>query len=183
MANGLNDIKAEFGADKIGALVSPHSTLEELYLAAQLVRGLGSENIDYRLRHTEFDQPEGIRWLGTTVESLSSLQGALIVGSNLRKDHPLFAQRIRQSVRHGAVVSAITSRNLLRDADAWAMPVQNQFLLDPADWCQALAAVAHIHKLFVFINNADKIKQLVNKPSKNPTVHTCDKIQIGRAHV
>ena len=142
VANGLNDIKAEFGADKIGALVSPHSTLEELYLAAQLVRGLGSENIDYRLRHTEFDQPEGIRWLGTTVESLSSLQGALIVGSNLRKDHPLFAQRIRQSVRHGAVVSAITSRNLLRDADAWAMPVQNQFLLDPADWCQALAAVA-----------------------------------------
>ena len=142
VANGLNDIKAEFGANKIGALVSPHSTLEELYLAAQLVRGLGSENIDYRLRHTEFDQPEGIRWLGTTVESLSSLQGALIVGSNLRKDHPLFAQRIRQSVRHGAVVSAITSRNLLRDADAWAMPVQNQFLLDPADWCQALAAVA-----------------------------------------
>ena len=144
VANGLNDIKAEFGADKIGALVSPHSTLEELYLAAQLVRGLGSENIDYRLRHTEFDQPEGIRWLGTTVESLSSLQGALIVGSNLRKDHPLFAQRIRQSVRHGAVVSAITSRNLLRDADAWAMPVQNQFLLDPADWCQALAAVAQV---------------------------------------
>ena len=142
MANGLNDIKAEFGADKIGALVSPHSTLEELYLAAQLVRGLGSENIDYRLRHTEFDQPEGIRWLGTTVESLSSLQGALIMGSNLRKDHPLFAQRIRQSVRHGAVVSVITSRNLLRDADAWAMPVQNQFLLDPADWCQTLAAVA-----------------------------------------
>ena len=63
VVNGLNDIKAEFGADKIGALVSPHSTLEELYLAAQLVRGLGSENIDYRLRHTEFDQPEGIRWL------------------------------------------------------------------------------------------------------------------------
>ena len=36
--------------------------------------------------------------------------------------------------------------------------------------------MTHIHKLFVFINNADKIKQLVNKPSKNPTVHTCDKV-------
>jgi NADH-quinone oxidoreductase subunit G len=101
VANGLRQIKADHGAQSIGALASPHSTVEELYLAGALVRGLGSENIDYRLRHAEFAVAEGVRWLGTSIASLSSLQRVLVVGSNLRKDHPLFAQRIRQAVREG----------------------------------------------------------------------------------
>ena len=54
VANGLKQIKADHGAQSIGALVSPHSTLEELHLAKQLMRGLGSDNIDYRLRNAEF---------------------------------------------------------------------------------------------------------------------------------
>ncbi|MBC7600784.1 MAG: NADH-quinone oxidoreductase subunit NuoG, partial [Polaromonas sp.] len=98
VANGLKQIKADHGAASIGLLASPHSTLEELYLAASLTRALGSDNIDYRLRHAEFTPSEGVRWLGTAIASLSQLQRALVVGSNLRKDHPLFAQRIRQSV-------------------------------------------------------------------------------------
>ena len=71
----------------------------------------GSENIDYRLRHAEFAQAgEGVRWLGTSIASLSNLQGALVIGSNLRKDHPLFALRLRGAVRKGAgVASSMTS--------------------------------------------------------------------------
>src|SRR6478672_2461058 len=57
VANGLKQVKSEHGAKYIGALVSPHSTVDELFLAGQLVRGLGSENIDYRLRHAQFAQP------------------------------------------------------------------------------------------------------------------------------
>lgn len=34
VANGLQGVKAEHGAQSIGALVSPHSTLEELFLAS-----------------------------------------------------------------------------------------------------------------------------------------------------
>jgi NADH-quinone oxidoreductase subunit G len=102
----------------IGALVSPHSTLEELYLAAPVVRGLGSENVDHRLRHAEFEPVlPGARYLGMAVESLSHLQTALVVGSNLRKDHPLFAQRIRQATRGGCVVHAVNA-----SAMDWAMP-------------------------------------------------------------
>src|SRR6185369_11986921 len=97
-------IKADHGAKSIGALVSPHSTVEELYLAGALVRGLGSENIDYRLRNAEFPKAEGVRWLGTTIASLSDLQRALVIGSNLRKEHPLFALRVRGAVRSGAKV-------------------------------------------------------------------------------
>ncbi|WP_372825621.1 NADH-quinone oxidoreductase subunit NuoG [Polaromonas sp.] len=142
VANGLKQIKADHGADSIGALASPHSTLEELYLAASLMRGLGSDNIDHRLRHAEFKPAGSVRWLGTSIASLSKLQRVLVVGSNLRKDHPLFAQRIRQSVRKGCALSAINSVAELASADAWAMPVANALLAEPGVWAQALADVA-----------------------------------------
>jgi NADH-quinone oxidoreductase subunit G len=137
VANGLKQIKADHSASSIGALLSPHSTLEELYLATQLVRGLGSDNVDARLRNAEFGKSEGVRYLGATIASLSSLQSALIVGSNLRKDHPLFAQRIRQSARKGCAVNAINSV-----AYDWALPVANSMTVPAAQWAQALADVA-----------------------------------------
>ena len=142
VANGLSQIKREHGAAHIGALVSPYSTLEELHLAGSLVRGMGSQNVDYRLRHTEFTAAEGVRWLGMPIAALSYLQSALVVGSNLRKDHPLFAQRIRQAVRNGAAVTAITSEALLADANAWAMPLQAVLLGDAGGWTVLLAQVA-----------------------------------------
>ena len=142
VAKSLKHIQAEHGVNSIGALVSPHSTVEELYLAGALVRGLGSDNIDYRLRNAEFAKSEGVQWLGTSIESLSQLQRVLVVGSNLRKDHPLFAQRIRQAVRHGAAVSTIASKALFKDADAWAMRVANAVVAEASAWGQVLADVA-----------------------------------------
>ncbi|WP_026036405.1 NADH-quinone oxidoreductase subunit NuoG [Limnohabitans sp. Rim47] len=142
VANGLRNIQRDHGANSIGALVSPHSTVEELYLAGALVRGLGSDNIDYRLRHAEFGTAEGVRTLGTSIASLSTLQRVLVVGSNLRKDHPLFALRVRHAVRHGAQLNVITSQADFAHADAWAMPVAQAVLADAAAWAQALADVA-----------------------------------------
>jgi NADH-quinone oxidoreductase subunit G len=144
VANGLNQISKDHGANSIGALVSPHSTLEELHLASTLVRSLGSDNIDYRLRNAEFVKAEGVRYLGTSIASLTKLQRVLVVGSNLRKDHPLFAQRIRQAQRNGAQVNAITSRALLNAADAWAMPVKQADVQEASAWAQSLANVAWV---------------------------------------
>ena len=142
VANGLKQIKAQYGAGSIGALVSPHSTLEELHLATLLIRGLGSDNIDYRLRNADFSPSASIRWLGTSIASLSQLQRVLVVGSNLRKDHPLFALRIRQSVRNGCSLSAINSEAELASPEAWAMPLVNAVTAPPEHWAQALADVA-----------------------------------------
>lgn len=137
VANGLKQIKTDHGPSAIGALVSPHSTVEELFLATRLVRGLGSENVDYRLRNAEFAQPEGVRWLGTNIASLSNLQRALVIGSNLRKDHPLFALRVRAAARKGAQVSVI------HDVDNdWAMTIAAKSIVPAAQWAQALADVA-----------------------------------------
>ncbi|WP_043006301.1 NADH-quinone oxidoreductase subunit NuoG [Comamonas testosteroni] len=136
VANGLQQIKNNHGASAIGALVSPHSTVEELFLAGKLVRGIGSDNIDYRLRNAEFAATQGVQWLGLPIAALSALQSVLIVGSNLRKDHPLFAQRIRQAAKKGCKVFAINDR-----VYDWALPV-NASVVAAGDWAQALADVA-----------------------------------------
>ena len=136
VANGLQQIKNDHGASAIGALVSPHSTVEELFLAGKLVRGIGSENIDYRLRNAEFAATQGVQWLGLPIAALSNLQSALVVGSNLRKDHPLFAQRIRQAAKKGCKVFSINER-----VYDWALPV-NASVVAAGDWAQALADVA-----------------------------------------
>jgi NADH-quinone oxidoreductase subunit G len=138
VAHGLQEVKSAHGAASIGALVSPHSTLEELYLTGELIRGMGSENIDYRLRNAEFEvERSGVRYLGMPISALSELQRVLIVGSNLRKDHPLFAQRIRQAARLGCAVNSVND-----SASDWAMPVRNGWVAHSQDWVQALADVA-----------------------------------------
>ena len=137
VANGLRQVKADHGSARIGALVSPQSTVEELFLATHLVRGLGSDNIDYRLRNAQFAAFEGVRWLGTSIASLSQLQRVLVVGSNLRKDHPLFAARIRQATRQGAQVHAIHSVQT-----DWALPVASFQVSAAYQWETLLSNVA-----------------------------------------
>ena len=142
VANGLKQIKANHGADSLGLLASPHSTVEELSLAATLMRGLGSDNIDHRLRHADFTASTGARYLGMPIAALSTLKHALVVGSRLRKDHPLFAQRIRQAARRGAKVDVIGSDREFHGGNDWALPVRH-FLNASADqWGALLANVA-----------------------------------------
>ena len=143
IVRGLTQISADHGAARIGALGSAHSTVEELHLLAKLVRGLGSENIDFRTRHADFSGDlavagaPAVRWLGTSIASLSDLQQVLVVGSFLRKDHPLFAQRIRQAVRKGAKVHSINAAH-----DDWLMAMATQAGVAPSGWVQALVDVA-----------------------------------------
>jgi len=142
VANGLKQIKANHGVDSLGLLASPHSTVEELSLAATLMRGLGSDNIDHRLRHADFTASAGARYLGMPIAALSTLKHALVVGSRLRKDHPLFAQRIRQATRRGAKVDVIGSDREFHGGNDWALPVRH-FLNASADqWGALLANVA-----------------------------------------
>jgi NADH-quinone oxidoreductase subunit G len=140
VADGLKRVQAEFGSAGIGALASPTATVEELHLLAKLMRGLGSESIDFRTRHADFSNvaPAGkARWLGTPIASLSTLDRAFVIGSFLRKDHPLFAQRLRLAARRGARVSSLHAL-----ADDWLLPVANQLVAAPGDWPRALAEVA-----------------------------------------
>jgi NADH-quinone oxidoreductase subunit G len=137
VANGFKQIKSNHGEASLGALVSPHSTLEELHLSGKLLRALGSDNIDYRLRNQDFTATDGVRHLGMPIAALSSLQRVLLVGTNLRKEHPLFALRVRQAARAGCAVHALGA-----DASGWAMPIAQDVQVPAADWLMRLQGIA-----------------------------------------
>jgi NADH-quinone oxidoreductase subunit G len=140
VADGLKRVKAEFGTGHIGALAHPGSTVEELHLLAKLVRGLGSESVDHRLRHADFANTAAAgkaRWLGRSIASLSTLDRAFVIGSFLRKDHPLLAQRLRQAAKRGGRIASLNAVH-----DDWALPVSAPLTAAPSQWLQQLADVA-----------------------------------------
>jgi NADH-quinone oxidoreductase subunit G len=145
-AHALRDVAKTHGGAAIGGLVSPHSTLEEMYLAQKLLRGLGSENIDFRLRQSDFSadgQRRGTPWLGMKIADISRLDRVLVVGSFLRKDHPLIAQRLRQSAKRGAQISILHSADddLLIKLAARAIVAPSQL---PAQLAEMVKAVAEL---------------------------------------
>ncbi len=109
-ASHIQDVTKNHGGEQLGVLVSPNSTMEEIYLAKKLAHGLGSDNIDYRLRQTDFrmdGKRTGTPWMGCNIPDLENMDRILIVGSNLRNEHPLLAQRIRKAVANGAELSFV----------------------------------------------------------------------------
>jgi len=139
VANGLRQIVHETGAEYIGALATPHSTLEELYLLQKLVRGLGSHNVDFRLRQSDFSadgKQTGAPWLGMAVADINHVDRFLLVGSFLRKDHPLLASRVRQAVKKGAQVNLIHATD-----DDLLMPIANKEIVPPTEMTTVLAQV------------------------------------------
>ena len=126
------------GSD-IGALATPHSTLEELYLLQKLVRAAGSQAVDFRLRQSDFSSDgvlAGIPWLGMPIAELAKLDRVLVVGSFLRKDHPLIANRLRQAAKRGLKVNVLHSSD-----DDLLMNVANKLIVTPAELPAALAKV------------------------------------------
>jgi NADH-quinone oxidoreductase subunit G len=110
VANGLREVVKAHGGEAVGALATPHSTLEELYLLQKLMRGLGSDNVDHRLRQADFSVDAlrvGIPWLGQAIAEIERADAILLVGSNIRKEQPLLAHRVRQAVKRGARLSVI----------------------------------------------------------------------------
>ncbi|MGH8300469.1 MAG: NADH-quinone oxidoreductase subunit NuoG [Steroidobacteraceae bacterium] len=94
----------------LGVLASASATLEELYLAGRIARGLGSGNIDSRLRQRDFRDQEAdplYPSLGLRIADIDSLQGLLLVGCNLRREAPILAHRVRKAARRGAKVALL----------------------------------------------------------------------------
>ncbi len=137
VAHGLRNIKHEHGADAIAALGTPYSTLEELSLLQKVVRGLGSDNVDFRLRQSDFALDGKVTpWLGMSIAEFGELKRAFVIGSFLRKDHPLLAARLRQAVKHGAKVSILHAAD-----DDLLMPLASKMIKAPSAWLATLNEV------------------------------------------
>ncbi len=139
VAHALKDIAKNHGGESIAALGSPHATLEELHLLQKFVRGLGSASVDFRARRRDFSADgklAGVPWLGLELDEIKDLDAALVVGSFLRKDHPLFAQRLRQLAKKQGKVSLISV-----SGDDQAIALHAQVEVAPDELTLALAAV------------------------------------------
>ena len=139
VAKGLLAVRERHGANQIGALGSAHQTVEELYLLQKLVRGLGSENIDFRTRQSDFSADSvasGAPWLGMPVAEIPSLDRVLVIGSSLRNDHPLLALRLRQAAKKKLELNLINPVD-----DDLLMRVAAKSIVAPSGMAGALAAV------------------------------------------
>jgi NADH-quinone oxidoreductase subunit G len=148
-AGQLKDITKQHGGDALGVLVSPNSTMEEGYLIKQLANGLGCGNVDYRLRQTDFrldGKRLGTPWMGCNIQEIEELDRILIIGSNLRNEHPLLAQRFRKAVANGAELSIVSplDNNPLMD-------IAHKVIVRPNDMVnvlgQILKAMSGLQKL------------------------------------
>ncbi|HMW67824.1 MAG TPA: NADH-quinone oxidoreductase subunit NuoG [Nitrosomonas sp.] len=161
VVQNLKACVSQYGGRAIGALGSPHSTLEELYLLQKLVRGLGSNNIDHRLRQSDFradNYQQGIPWLGMPIAEVSNLKSILIIGSNLRKDHPLLALRVRQAVKSGAQLSIVNSTD-----DDLLTKVAQRAIVAPSELVRTLAQILKAIIEYRYVEIADKIKETLTK--------------------
>lgn len=110
VAKGIQDVIQQQGADQFAALASPNATVEELYLLQKLTRGLGSPHVDHRLRQVDTrDQALMPAFPGAalTLAELEQCDAIILIGSNLQKEQPLAAVRLRKAQRQGATVVAI----------------------------------------------------------------------------
>ncbi len=93
----------------LATLASSSATVEELYLAAKLTRALGSSNIDHRLRQADFrdqaDDPSAPGLGGLSIAGIDQLDALLVVGSNLRREAPVLAHRVRKAAKRGAKIA------------------------------------------------------------------------------
>jgi NADH-quinone oxidoreductase subunit G len=136
---GIQAVTQQQGADKLGALVSPSASLEEHYLLQKLLRGLGSNNIDHRLRQLDFSDQDiapAYPGLGFGIAELETLDAALLIGSWVRKDQPLAAIRLRKAALRGADIMAVNALDY-----EFNFPLSENLVSSPAGMVQNLAAI------------------------------------------
>ena len=136
VAHSLKTISTESGPQAIGALAHPISSTEELHLLQKIVRGLGSNQVETRLRQTDIAGAASAPWLGMPVTKLSELDRALVIGSFLRKDQPIIAARIRTASKRSLQVSRIDA-----GGDDWLIPATG-IAASPSAWLGVLSEVA-----------------------------------------
>ncbi len=142
LAAAVDGLRKAMGNDagNLGALASPVQTTEELYLLQKLLRGVGSNHIDHRLRQVDFsDQSAEPRFpaLGIEPQALENCNAALVIGSNIRKEQPLLSLRLRKAALRGADISLVNPVGY-----AMNYRIANSVVVAPSAMVATLAGIA-----------------------------------------
>jgi len=138
--DGIRAQTAQHGSEQLGMLVSPAATLEEMYLAQAVARGLGSNNIDHRLRQADFTGQDSAPLspsLGQSFEQLEGVGAALVIGSNTRKEQPLAGHRLRKAALAGGAVMFVNPVDYEFNFDVHARAI-----VPPSRMAETLAGIA-----------------------------------------
>ncbi len=138
VVHSLGDIQKQHGSDALAAIAHPISSVEELYLLQKVMRGLGVQQIESRLRQTDTRGAAQTAWLGMPIAQISDLKRVLMIGSHLRKDLPLIAARVRTATKRGLQVYRLDA-----GGDDWLMPIASHLKSAPSQWIDQLAQIAH----------------------------------------
>ncbi|MDH3870788.1 MAG: NADH-quinone oxidoreductase subunit NuoG [Gammaproteobacteria bacterium] len=138
--DGIRAQTGQHGSEQLGMLVSPAATLEEMYLAQAVARGLGSNNIDHRLRQADFTGQDSAPLspsLGQSFEQLEGVGAALVIGSNTRKEQPIAGHRLRKAALAGGAVMFVNPVDYEFNFD-----VRARAIVPPSRMAQTLAGIA-----------------------------------------
>jgi NADH-quinone oxidoreductase subunit G len=138
-AKSINGVKMDHGSDAIGVLASAISTTEELHLLQKMMRGIGVNNLDYRLGQQDFSldgKQEGVNYLGSSIADFAANKSILIIGSMLREEQPLLAQRLRQAAKHDSEIHLVS----LKQEDV-KIKLSSQITVDPRKFALVLGKI------------------------------------------
>ena len=139
-ADGLRKVVSTHGADMLGALAAPQATLEEFFLLQRLMRGLGSGNVDHRLRQRDFSDDDiapAFPALELSIAQLEEVDRALLIGSNIRKEQPLLGLRLRKAFLDGAQIAAVNAVDY-----EFTFDVRHKSIVSPAQLAASCARIA-----------------------------------------
>ena len=137
VVHSLGDIQKQHGSQALAALAHPVASTEELYLLQKVMRGLGSQQIESRLRQTDTRGSAALPWLGMPIAKLGELKRVLVIGSHLRKDLPLIAARVRTATKQGLKVYRLDA-----GGNDWLMPIAAHLKSKPSQWVDQLGQIA-----------------------------------------
>jgi NADH-quinone oxidoreductase subunit G len=163
--NSLQVLIDSSDSEQLGAIASPSSTLEELYLLQKFMRAIGSNNIDSRLKQSDFSDQDAVStfpYLGQSISDFDTLQAALLIGSNVRKEQPIINHRLRKAALHGATVMVLNPVDY-----NFNFPIEEKSIVSPEMMAMELAGV-----LKVLVESSDEtldhqVKQNIDKTVVN----------------
>lgn len=97
----------KYGSDNLAGIISPSATTEELYLFQKFIRGLGSNNVDHRIRQQDFSDDSVQPICSTSLTNFAELEASdtiLIIGSDIQEEQPLMSTRLRAAIKNGAQI-------------------------------------------------------------------------------
>jgi NADH-quinone oxidoreductase subunit G len=167
VVQSFQGVVRDHGAEAVGILAHPSRTCEELFLLKKLALGLQVQNIDSRLRRSDF-RPHGsaVPWLGQSIADVSTAEAFLMIGGFQRKEQPLLAQRVRQAVKKGALISVLDGRK-----SDWLISLNAQHIISPALWVdclQEMLAQGKHHPLLKALEGRPPIIMLGNDAQHHP---------------